>query len=140
MTFVASRLTVLAITAPQPSLKPRLITLRFVPGGPEPMTKGLGSFRPSTVVASVGMGKESKSRAHAHVSLGKVLAGKVDGSAPISKVQCDARHAPRRRDFETPAETACLRTGYGAFCGHPRPSLFCWALDEHASEFAAFDF
>src|SRR5476651_949140 len=55
MTFEASRLTVLAMTAPQPSLKARLMTLRLVPGGPEPMTKGLGSFRPSTVVASVGM-------------------------------------------------------------------------------------
>src|SRR3954470_23921670 len=43
------------MTAPHPSLKARLITLRFVPGGPEPMTKGLGSFRPSTVVASVGI-------------------------------------------------------------------------------------
>jgi hypothetical protein len=31
------------------------MTLRFVPGGPEPMTKGFGSFKPSTVVASVGM-------------------------------------------------------------------------------------
>src|ERR1700712_949121 len=56
MTFEASRLTVFAITPPQPSRKARLITLRLVPGGPEPMTKGLGSFRPSTVVASVGMG------------------------------------------------------------------------------------
>src|SRR6201746_2238036 len=55
MTFEASRLTVLAMTAPQPSLKARLMTLRLVPGGPEPMTNGLGSFRPSTVVASVGM-------------------------------------------------------------------------------------
>src|SRR5688572_754326 len=55
MTLLASSETVLAITAPQPSLKALLMTLRFVPGGPEPMTKGLGSLRPSTVVASVGM-------------------------------------------------------------------------------------
>src|ERR1051326_6458375 len=58
MTFDASRLTVFAMTAPQPSLKARLMTLRLVPGGPEPMTKGLGSFRPSTVVARVGMVKK----------------------------------------------------------------------------------
>src|SRR5882672_3527662 len=55
MTLEASRLTVLAMTAPQPSLKAREMTLRFVPGGPEPMTKGFGSLRPSTVVANVGM-------------------------------------------------------------------------------------
>src|SRR2546423_11465318 len=43
------------MTAPQPSRNAREMTFRFVPGGPEPMTKGLGNFRPSTVVASVGM-------------------------------------------------------------------------------------
>src|SRR5476651_1942553 len=57
MTFEASRLTVFAITAPQPSRNARLMTLRLVPGGPEPMTKGLGNFRPSTMVARVGMAK-----------------------------------------------------------------------------------
>src|SRR5579863_7522530 len=31
------------------------MTLRLVPGGPEPMMKGLGSLSPSTVVASVGI-------------------------------------------------------------------------------------
>ena len=31
------------------------MTLAFVPGGPEPMTNGLGSFRPLTVVARVGI-------------------------------------------------------------------------------------
>jgi hypothetical protein len=46
---------VFAITAPQPSRNARLMTLRLVPGGPEPMTKGLGSLSPSTVVARVGM-------------------------------------------------------------------------------------
>src|ERR1700738_3064161 len=48
-------LTVLAMTAPQPSRNAREMTLRFVPGGPEPMTNGFGNFSPSTVVASVGM-------------------------------------------------------------------------------------
>jgi hypothetical protein len=33
------------------------MTLRFVPGGPEPMMKGFGSLRPSTVVARVGMAR-----------------------------------------------------------------------------------
>src|ERR1700723_690809 len=55
MTFDASKLTVLAITAPQPSLKAREMTFRFVPGGPEPMIKGLGSLRPSTIVLSLGI-------------------------------------------------------------------------------------
>src|ERR1700719_4383459 len=55
MTFDESRLTVFAMTAPQPSRNARVITLRFVPGGPDPMTNGFGSFRPSTVVASVGI-------------------------------------------------------------------------------------
>ena len=55
-TFEASRLIVFAITAPQPSRNARLITLRFVPGGPEPMTNGLGRLRPSTDVVRVGMG------------------------------------------------------------------------------------
>ena len=32
-----------------------VITLRFVPGGPSPMTNGFGSFNPSNVVANVGM-------------------------------------------------------------------------------------
>src|SRR5581483_11950737 len=43
------------MTAPQPSRNARVMTLRFVPGGPEPMTNGFGNFNPSTVVASVGM-------------------------------------------------------------------------------------
>src|SRR6478736_3913395 len=55
MTFDASRLTVLQMTAPQPSSKALPMTFAFVPGGPEPMTKGLGSFRPLTVHSSVGM-------------------------------------------------------------------------------------
>jgi len=29
--------------------------LRFVPGGPDPITNGFGNFSPSTVVASVGI-------------------------------------------------------------------------------------
>src|SRR5438270_10071926 len=43
------------MTAPQPSRKARVMTLRFVPGGPEPITNGFGSFNPSTVVTSVAM-------------------------------------------------------------------------------------
>src|SRR5690606_22858549 len=44
---------------PQPSRKAREMTLAFVPGGPEAITNGLRSFRPSTVVARVGMGTDS---------------------------------------------------------------------------------
>jgi hypothetical protein len=33
-----------------------VMTFRFVPGGPEPITKGFGNFNPSTVVARVGIG------------------------------------------------------------------------------------
>ena len=44
-TLEASRLIVLAMTAPQPSSNALPMTLALVPGGPEPMTKGLGSFR-----------------------------------------------------------------------------------------------
>src|SRR6266404_3260740 len=55
MTLAESRLTVFAMTAPHPSRKAREITFRFVPGGPDPMTNGLGNLSPSTVVASVGM-------------------------------------------------------------------------------------
>src|SRR4051812_44205671 len=43
------------MTPPQPSRKARLMTLKLVPGGPEPITKGLGNVRPSTVVESVGI-------------------------------------------------------------------------------------
>src|SRR4051812_28965352 len=43
------------MTAPQPSRKARVITFRFVPGGPDPITNGFGNFNPSTVVASVGI-------------------------------------------------------------------------------------
>src|SRR5256885_16653699 len=43
------------MTAPQPSRNARVMTLRFVPGGPEPITNGFGSFNPSTVVASVAI-------------------------------------------------------------------------------------
>src|SRR5687767_11226386 len=55
MTFDASRLIVLATTAPHPSSNALPITFAFVPGGPEPITNGLGSFRPLTVVSSVAM-------------------------------------------------------------------------------------
>src|SRR5262245_25694731 len=55
MTLEASSEIVFAITPPQPSSRALPMTLAFVPGGPEPMTKGLGSFRPLTVVASVGI-------------------------------------------------------------------------------------
>src|SRR6478672_8486137 len=55
MTFDESRLTVLQMTAPQPSSKALPQTLALVPGGPEPMTKGLGSLMPLTVVARVGI-------------------------------------------------------------------------------------
>src|SRR5205807_7438061 len=43
------------MTAPQPSRKARVMTLRFVTVGPEPITNGFGSFNPSTVVVSVAM-------------------------------------------------------------------------------------
>src|SRR5580658_7816747 len=43
------------MTAPQPSWNALTMTLRFVPGGPDPITNGFGSFKPSTVVFSVGI-------------------------------------------------------------------------------------
>src|SRR5277367_2208846 len=55
MTLEESRLIVLAMTAPQPSLKALAMTFKLVPGGPEPMINGLGSVNPSMVVASVGI-------------------------------------------------------------------------------------
>src|SRR5258708_10222415 len=55
MTFEASRLTVLAITAPQPSWKALAITFKLVPGGPEAIINGLGSLSPSTVIERVGI-------------------------------------------------------------------------------------
>ena len=54
-TLAASRLTVLAITAPHPSLNALEITFKLVPGGPDPMTKGFGIASPSTTVANVGI-------------------------------------------------------------------------------------
>jgi hypothetical protein len=56
VTLLASRLIVLQITAPQPSSKALPMTLPLVPGGPEPITKGFGIFRPLTTVSSVAMG------------------------------------------------------------------------------------
>lgn len=53
-TFEQSRLTVLAITPPQPSWKALRITAWLVPGGPDPITKGLGSLRPFTSTAKLG--------------------------------------------------------------------------------------
>ena len=41
----ASRLTVLQMTAPQPSSSALPMTLAFVPGGPEPMTNGIGKLQ-----------------------------------------------------------------------------------------------
>jgi hypothetical protein len=55
ITFDASRLTVLQITAPQPTSNALPMTLALVPGGPEAITNGLGSVRPLTVVSSVGI-------------------------------------------------------------------------------------
>src|SRR5687768_8345052 len=46
---------VLMTTAPHPSSRALPTTFALVPGGPEPITKGLGSLRPSTVVARVAM-------------------------------------------------------------------------------------
>src|SRR5439155_26609285 len=43
------------MTAPQPSSRALPMTLALVPGGPEPMTKGLERELPLTVVASVAM-------------------------------------------------------------------------------------
>src|SRR5436190_9611879 len=69
-TLEASRLIVLQMTAPQPSSKALPITLAFVPGGPEAMISGLGSFRPSTVVLKSAMGfssaQECSCRAHVY--------------------------------------------------------------------------
>src|SRR6516162_5644046 len=53
MTFEASRLTVLATTAPQPSWKALAVTFRLVPGGPEAMINGLGSLSPLTLIDRV---------------------------------------------------------------------------------------
>src|SRR5262245_42575901 len=55
MTLDESRLTVFAMTAPHPSRKACEITLKFVPGWPDAITTGFGRFRPSTVVANVGI-------------------------------------------------------------------------------------
>src|ERR1051325_762121 len=55
MTLEASRLMVLAMTPPHPSSSALPITLAFVPGGPDPMMKGLGSFSPLTTVSSVAI-------------------------------------------------------------------------------------
>src|SRR6058998_2367058 len=60
MTLEASSEIVLATTAPQPSSNAFPMTFAFVPGGPEPMTKGLGSFKPLTVVSSVGITTSSQ--------------------------------------------------------------------------------
>src|SRR6187551_3428244 len=60
MTLLASSEIVLQITPPQPSSNALPITFAFVPGGPEPMTKGLASFRPLTVVSSVAMAFSAK--------------------------------------------------------------------------------
>src|SRR6056297_477958 len=55
MILDASKQTVFADAAPQPSAKARQITRALVPGGPEPITNGLGNLMPLTVVSSVGM-------------------------------------------------------------------------------------
>src|SRR3990167_4789874 len=53
MTFELSREIVFATTPPHPASKALAITRPFVPGGPEPMTKGLMNFIPFTSTASV---------------------------------------------------------------------------------------
>src|SRR5215207_10661447 len=53
MTFEASSEIVLQMTAPHPSSNALPMTFAFVPGGPEPMTNGLGSCRLLTVVSRV---------------------------------------------------------------------------------------
>src|SRR4051794_23643813 len=50
------------MTPPHPSSSALPTTFAFVPGGPEPMIKGLGSRMPSTVVSSVAMGYISRER------------------------------------------------------------------------------
>src|ERR1051325_1367090 len=105
MTFSASRLMVFAITAPQPSRNARVMTLRFVPGGPEPMMNGFGNFNPSTVVARVGMA----------VSLGIYLRSfskfRHVNSTQKSKIKIQA---PRK--FQNPkARTAFFELGIWSF-------------------------
>src|SRR5436309_3001001 len=62
MTLEASSEIVLATTAPQPSSNALPMTFAFVPGGPEPMMKGFGSFKPLTVVSSDAMTDYKKAR------------------------------------------------------------------------------
>jgi hypothetical protein len=54
-TLEASRLTVLAMTAPQPSLKALAMTLRFVPGGPGADDEGVGKLQAIDRGSSVGI-------------------------------------------------------------------------------------
>src|SRR5579872_2483784 len=93
------------MTAPQPSRKARVITLRLVPGGPDPMTKGLGSFRPSTVVASVGMVKKEGAggarcpQRAAWVKKMRAPKGRSETLRQISRA-CPARGSVRARGGE----------------------------------------
>src|SRR5687768_14114506 len=106
---------VFAITAPQPSRKARWMTLRLVPGGPEPMTNGFGSLRPSTRVVRVGMAiswmkqlsceKEKRTRSRAArravrclglaVECG-VIRSRFQATKPIFIRACAWAAAPRR--------------------------------------------
>jgi len=83
-TLEASSETVFAITAPHPSRKARRITARLVPGGPLPMTKGLGRRRPE------GCGHERSGPSRLRPEFGSRRVGVADAEgaeAAVVKVE-----------------------------------------------------
>src|SRR5262245_13371383 len=54
MTLVESREIVFATTPPHPASNARAMTRPFVPGGPDPRTKGFLNFKPFTSTAKLG--------------------------------------------------------------------------------------
>src|SRR5688572_22998549 len=63
MTFEASRLMVLMTMPPQPRSYDLEMTRAFVPGGPEPRTKGFSNFIPLTVIERSAATTSSSARA-----------------------------------------------------------------------------
>src|SRR5690242_21133633 len=98
MTLDESRLIVLATTPPHPSSKALPMTLAFVPGGPEPMTKGLGNLMPLTVVSSVGIAGASDV---------------IELLCVVHSIPNDARGAEHQEPVDDESDGECEEPGVG---------------------------
>src|SRR5262245_20208443 len=98
---------VLQMTAPQPSSNALPMTLALVPGGPEAMTNGLGSFKPSTVTLRSGMAHLVR-RAEGKCELIDYTSRSGRGPRKRGRAGASRRPGPQRRRRDPPQLLAAV--------------------------------